>query len=199
MPGTDARLEQQLRFLIEIDRLKQVVRRTLLADGSRYENDAEHSWHLVAYAIVLAEYAPVALDLARVLRMVALHDVVEVDAGDTFLYDDAANADKVDRERRAADRLFGLLPADQATELRAVWEEFEERSTPEAKFAASLDRVQSLMSNFAARGASWRAHGVTADRIMAKNRHIAEGAPRLWDVVQATLADAVAQGWLAAR
>ncbi len=194
----DGRLAQQLRFLIEIDRLKAIVRRTYLVDGSRRENDAEHSWHLAAYAIVLAEHAAPGVDLLRVVKMVTIHDVVEVDAGDTFLYDEAANADKAERERRAADRLFGLLPGEQGAEIRGLWEEFEARRTAEAKFAAALDRVQSLMNNLATQGRSWREHGVTADRILARNRHIGEGAPALWEYVRAALAEAVAEGWLAA-
>jgi putative hydrolase of HD superfamily len=196
MSPTDGRLERQLQFLLELDKLKQIVRRTYLTDRSRLENDAEHSWHLAVYAMVLIEHAPAGVDRLRVLQMVVVHDVVEIDAGDTFLYDDAANADKAERERRAADRIFALLPADQASAVRRLWEEFEARATPEAKFAAAVDRLQSLMNNLATKGASWREHGVTAGQILARARYIGDSAPALWAHVQSAIQEAVAQGFV---
>lgn len=188
------RLAAQIDFLLEADRLKSVLRRGHLADGSRLENSAEHSWTLALMAIVLAEHAAEPVDLATVVRMVVIHDVVEVDAGDTYVYDDAANSDRAERERRAADRLFGLLPPDQAAELRALWDEFEEGSSPEARFARSLDRFAGFLLNHASGGRSWRDHGVTADRIFDRNRTVGDGAPALWDEVRRRLARAVEEG-----
>jgi putative hydrolase of HD superfamily len=181
-----SRLAQQVEFIVEIDKLKQVYRRTWLIDASRHENDAEHSWHLGVMAVLLVEHArSPQLDLLRVLKMVLIHDLVEIDAGDTFAYDDAAAVDKADRERAAAERLFHLLPSDQAAEFRSVWDEFEARRTPEAQYAAALDRFQPML------------HGITADRVLARNQSMAEGSPALWQYAQQFVADAVAQGYLA--
>ncbi|MFO7278863.1 MAG: HD domain-containing protein [Thermoanaerobacterales bacterium] len=192
--GATDRLAAQVGFVLEADRLKSVLRRGHLADGSRLENSAEHSWTLALMAIVLAEHAAEPVDLATVLRMVVVHDIVEVDAGDTYVYDDAANSDRAEREERAADRIFGLLPPDQAAELRALWDEFEHGSSPEARFARSLDRFAGFLLNHASGGRSWRDNGVTADMIHARNERIGDGAPALWDEVRRRLADAVAEG-----
>ena len=163
----EGRLERQLQFVMEIDKLKQVQRRTWLTDGTRTENAAEHSWHLALMCLLLHEYAADRnLDSLRVLQMLLVHDLVEIDAGDTFVYDEAAAIDKESRERAAADRIFGLLPPDQAGEMRSLWEEFEARQTPEARFAASLDRLQPILHNYHTQGRAWRDHGVTADRVL---------------------------------
>ena len=192
------RLQQQLRFILEIDRLKQVFRQTYLLDGSRKENDAEHSWHLAVMAMLLAEHAAGdGIDVPRVMKMVLVHDLVEIDAGDTFCYDEAGNATKAAREQAAADRLFALLPADQGAEIRSLWEEFEARATPEARFAAALDRLQPLLHNLHTEGRAWREHGVTAEMVIARNRHIADGAPALWALVERLIRAAVAKGHLA--
>jgi putative hydrolase of HD superfamily len=191
------RLADQVRFILEIDRLKCVFRQTVLLDRSRRENDAEHSWHLALMAVVLAEHAREPVDVGRVVRMVLVHDLVEIDAGDTFCYDEEGARDKAEREERAAERVFGLLPADQAGEFRALWDEFEAMETPEAKFAAALDRFQPLLHNAYTRGMAWRKHWVTADQVTARNAHIADGAPALWDLAQRLIRDAVAQGHLA--
>lgn len=141
--GVDpSRLRRQLDFILEIDKAKAVLRRSRLLDGSRRENDAEHAWHLAVMALVLAEYANEPIDLSRVVKMLLVHDIVEIDAGDTFIYDDSDPAAKAERERQAAHRIFGLLPADQQQELLALWEEFEARRTADARFAAALDRLQ---------------------------------------------------------
>ncbi len=191
------RLEQQLRFLIELDRMKQIVRQTILIDGSRQENDAEHSWHMAVMAVLLAEYAvEPGLDLLRVLKMVLIHDVVEIDAGDTFVYDTAGYAHKAERERKAADRIFGLLPPDQGAEIRDLWEEFEAQETPEARYAAALDRFHPLLHNVETEGGAWRKHGITSDRVIDRNRHIAEGAPLLWEYAHARIREAVERGHL---
>jgi carbamoyl-phosphate synthase large subunit len=198
MDTETSRLAQQVEFIVEIDKLKQVYRRTWLIDASRHENDAEHSWHLGVMAVLLVEHArSPQLDLMRVLKMVLIHDLVEIDAGDTFAYDDVAAVDKADRERAAADRLFNLLPTDQAAEFRAVWDEFEARQTPEAQYAAALDRFQPMLHNYRTQGKAWQEHGITADRVLARNRSMAEGSPALWQYAQQFVADAVAKGYLA--
>ena len=197
MPQDKTRLHQQLGFVIEIDRLKQVLRRTVLTDRSRHENSAEHSWHLAVMAILLEEYANESIDLGRVLRMVLVHDLVEIDAGDTFCYDSPANDDKEERERRAADRLFGLLPPDQGAELRGLWEEFEARESAEARFAAALDRLQPMLHNYVTSGHSWRKHGIVSGQVLERNRPIEDGAPALWELAKRFLGDAVERGYLA--
>lgn len=193
----DARLDAQIRFAIEIDKVKHVLRQTDLMDGSRRENDAEHSWHLGVMAMLLVEHAAGDVDLARVVRMVLIHDLVEIDAGDTFCYDVEGAKDKAEREQAAAERIFGMLPGDQAAEFRALWDEFEARGTPDAKFAASLDRLQPLLHNYHTQGAAWRRHGIVRSQVVAHNRHIAEGAPALWDYARRLIDSAVARGYLA--
>jgi putative hydrolase of HD superfamily len=190
------RLRQQIAFLLEIDKVKQVVRQTLIADGSRRENDAEHSWHLAIMAGILTEYGPPGLDLSRVLRMLLAHDLVEIDAGDTYCYDAAACLTQRDRELKAAGRIFNLLPADQASELRGLWDEFEARETAEARFAAALDRVQPVLLNYHTRGKAWLARGVTRGQVIERNRHIERGAPALWAYVRSLIDDAVERGYL---
>ena len=191
------RLEQQIDFIVEIDKLKHVLRRTYLVDGKRRENSAEHSWHLAAMAVLLSEYAQEELDLARVVKMLLLHDVVEIDAGDTFAYDEAAHADKNERERRAAERIFNLLPADLAGEVFALWEEFEEGETPEAKYAEALDRFQPILLNYGSGGIAWQEHGISSEQVIARNRHIEAGAPVLWTYVRGLIDRAVSSGRLA--
>ncbi|MBW3572043.1 MAG: HD domain-containing protein [Gemmatimonadetes bacterium] len=195
--GTDPRLDRQLRFLLEIDRLKGILRQTRVLQGARPENSAEHSWHLALCAVLLAEHAPPGTDLGRVLRMVLVHDVVEIDAGDAFCYDPAANVGKEERERMAAERIFGLLPDDQARELSALWQEFEAAQTADARFAVALDRLQPLLLNFQHQGGSWRANAVTHDRVLARMAPIRAGAPQVWPFVVRLLDEAVARGYLA--
>ncbi|MGY8827553.1 MAG: HD domain-containing protein [Candidatus Latescibacterota bacterium] len=191
------RLEEQMAFILEVEGLKQIFRQTLLPGDKRPENDAEHSWHLSLMAIVLTEHARVPdLDLLQVLKMVLIHDVVEIDAGDTFAYDTVGNEDKEEREKAAADRLFNLLPEEQALELRALWDEFEERVTPEAQYAAALDRLQPLLLNFHTEGAAWRRHGVKKAQVIARNEHIGEGAPALWQYARKMIDKAVECGYL---
>ncbi len=192
------RFEQQLRFIQEIDRLKQIFRRTYLIDSSRRENDAEHSWHLAVMAMLLSEYAAAPqLDVSRVIKMALVHDLVEIDAGDTYLYDEHAGEDKSERERRAADRIFGLLPDEQAIELRALWEEFEARATPEAKFALALDRFQPLYHNYRTKGISWQEHGITSQQVLRRLSVMQDGAPQLWDYAQRLIRESVEHGYLA--
>jgi putative hydrolase of HD superfamily len=193
-PAGDGALARQVHFLLEADRLKGVLRQTLLLDRSRRENSAEHSWHLALMALVLRAHAPDDLDLGAVLGMLAVHDLVEIDAGDTFLYDEAGAATKAEREAAAADRLFGLLPPEQARDLRALWEAFEARQSPEARFAAALDRLQPLLHNVHTGGASWRAHGIRRSQVEARARQIAEGSPALGDLAARLIAEAAARG-----
>lgn len=191
MASDAERLDRQLHFLMEIDRLKQVFRQSYVTDASRKENDAEHSWHFALFAIVLAEYANEPLDIHRVVRMALVHDIVEVDAGDVIVYDTAARARQAVAEKAAADRLFGMLPPEQAAEFRALWEEFEVRQTPEARFAAALDRLQPLMLNVHTGGRSWREHGITKDRVLARNAMIGEGSETLWHYARRMIEEAM--------
>jgi putative hydrolase of HD superfamily len=183
-PTPADRLDRQLAFIRELDRLKSVLRRTSLIDRSRRENTAEHSWHLTAMALALAEYAPAGADLTHVVELLIVHDIVEIDAGDTFAFDATANLDKADRETAAAARLFGLLPSDVGDRLRARWEEFEANETPSARFANALDRMQGLIVNDApGDGGTWKLHGVTRSQVLARMAPIELGAPALWPVV----------------
>ncbi len=157
------------------------MRRTLLADESRREDSAQHSWHIATMALILSEYAQCEkLDLLKVIKMALVHDLVEIDAGDTFCYDTLGNESKLQREKLAADRIFGVLPPDQAGELHDLWEEFEARRTPEARFAAALDRLQPILNNHATDGKVWRANGIQKHQVLERNRHMEEGAPELW-------------------
>lgn len=190
------RLSQQLAFLLEIDKLKAIARQTLISNGSRREGDAEHCWHVSLFAFILAEYGPPNLDLDRTIRMLLVHDLVEIDAGDTYCYDTSAVATQVDREARAADRIFSLLPSDQGKEVRALWEEFEARQTSEAKFAAALDRVQPVLLNYHTQGRAWQEHNISRAQVIARCGHIAHGSPQLWEYISAMIDDSVAKGYL---
>ena len=194
--GLDGRLARQLGFLLEADRLKAVVRGNRIADGSRRENTAEHSWHLALFALVLREWAVGEVDTWRVVQMLVLHDLVEIECGDTPLHDAAAAAGQAGRERLAADKVFGLLPDDQAREMRGLWEEFEAAATPDAKFAKALDRLQPVLLNHAVGGGTWTDYAVDEARVRRLTGRIADGSPVLWDAAQAVFADAVARGWL---
>jgi putative hydrolases of HD superfamily len=191
------RLERQLAFVRELDQLKQVLRRTRLPGNERRENAAEHSWHAAMVAVALVEHADEAVDLGRVVRMLLVHDVVEIDAGDTFLYDAAAAADQAEREQRAAERIFGLLPPDQGGALRALWEEYESGASPDARYARAVDRLVPILLNFATGGAGWREHGVRAGDVLARNAGIEQGSARLWTYTRELVAEAVAKGYLA--
>lgn len=180
------RLSAQFAFLMEADRLKQVLRATTLADGSRHENSGEHSWHLTLYALVLADQAGPGVSIDRVIRMLILHDLVEIDAGDAPIHGDHDPVLQAERERLAADRIFGLLPRDIGDDLRALWEEFEAAETPDAVFAKSLDRVQPVLHNIASGGGSWTSYNVTLDQLETRvGAKVARGAPQIWDYVRA--------------
>jgi putative hydrolase of HD superfamily len=195
---TIERMEQQIQFIVEIDKLKQVVRQTYLTDASRHENSVEHSWHLALMAMVLAEHAnDPDIDLNRVIKMVLVHDLVEIDAGDTFLYDNKHSESKIDREEAAADRLFNMLPTDQAGMFRKLWDEFEARETRDAKFANALDRLQPMLHNVITKGKSWQHHGIKKSQVIKKNSPMQEGTVSLWDYISGLLDDAVEEGFLA--
>jgi putative hydrolase of HD superfamily len=187
----DGDLADRLRFLLELDRLKGILRRSLVLAGERRENSAEHSWHLALFALVLAPHADEAVDLARVLPMLLLHDVVEIDAGDTYIYDEAALALKAETERRAADRIFSLLPGPEGIPLRELWEEYERQDTADARFAHSVDRLQPLLLNLVSGAVSWREHGVPAERVREINSRMATGSADLWAAASALIDDAV--------
>lgn len=185
MKNATKRLQQQIEFILEIDKLKQVMRRTPLLDKSRNENDAEHSWHLAMLAMILAEYASPEVNVNRVIRMLLIHDLVEIDAGDTFLYDESPAASlKDERELNAAKRIYGLLPDDLSLELMELWKEFEERKTEDAKFAAGLDRLQPLLHNYFTGGGAWASHNVSADKVIAKKYLIEEASQILGSLAE---------------
>ncbi|MFI7438504.1 HD domain-containing protein [Nonomuraea indica] len=190
------RLHAQITFAVEIDKLKRIIRRNLLMDGSRRENDAEHSWYVSMLAMVFAEHAPPGTDIQRVVAMLMVHDLVEIDAGDTFVHDAVAVAAQAEAERAAADRIFALLPADQAAGLRQLWEEFEARETPEARFARALDRFAPLLANHNTQGGTWPLFKVTADQVMRNVRLIEEGSPSLGAYAIDLVRRSVSMGYL---
>ena len=178
------RLQKQMEFILEVDKVKQIVRQTYLTDGSRKENDAEHSWHLALMAVLLKEYANEEVELAKVIPMVLIHDLVEIDAGDTYAYDSVGLATQRERETKAADRIFGMLPEDQGKRFRDLWEEFEAYETAEAKFAHVLDNCQPLILNDASGGKSWKEHTVRKSQIYKRNEHTAEGSREIWEYMK---------------
>ncbi|NEY30692.1 HD domain-containing protein [Streptomyces sp. PRKS01-65] len=194
--STPDRLRRQIEFIIEVDRLKDIFRQSPLLAADRKENDAEHSWHLALMTLVLAEYADEPIDTSKVLALVVLHDLVEIYAGDTFLYDTAAAADQEAREQQAADRLFAILPPDQRDRFRALWEEFEERRTPEARFAKAMDRLQPLLLNYGNRGGTWRTPGVTENDVLARKSVIKDASAELWEYARELIRTGAANGWV---
>ncbi len=190
------RFDQQIRFILEIDKLKSVVRQSYLLDGTRRENSAEHSWHVALMGLLLAEYAEQPVDLLRTMKMLLIHDIIEIDAGDTYCYDEVGVTDQSTRENAASERLFGLLPEDQMEEFRELWVEFEEQSTPEAKFAATIDRLMPLLHNYHTEGRSWREHGIRVDQVSARNEVMKDGSLQLWKFAMSLIDDAVDKEYL---
>ncbi|MDF2536998.1 MAG: hypothetical protein K0S76_19 [Herbinix sp.] len=188
------RLDQQMNFILEVDKLKSIIRQNYLMDGSRRENDADHSWHLALMCAILSEHANEKINVVKTITMVLIHDLVEIDAGDTYAYDELANVSKRDRERKAADRIFHLLPEDQAAEIRSLWDEFEEGSTPEAKFANTLDKMLPLLLNAGSDGKSWKEHGVTLSQVLKRNEKTHEGSEALWEYELGIINKHVANG-----
>lgn len=188
------RLQKQMDFIVEMDKTKQIIRQTYLSDGSRKENDAEHAWHLALMTYLLREYAEKEIDIAKTMLMVLIHDLVEIDAGDTYAYDEKGNLDKEEREKKAAARIFPILPIDQAQELQKLWEEFEENQTPEAKFAHTMDNLQPLLLNDASGGKSWQEHQVELTQVLKRNEHTKEGSQVLWDYARECIDKNVERG-----
>ena len=193
---SEERLKKQLEFLVEIDKMKNVLRRTLIVDGSRRENDAEHSWHLAMLAMVLEEYSEREINISRVVRMCLVHDLVEVYAGDTFAYDEKGYEDKFARETAAADKLFSMLPTEQGEEFRALWEEFDEAQTADAMYAAAMDRLQPMMNNFLTDGHTWKEGKVTSDKVLDRMQPIKKATPELWQVVEYIVSTSIERGIL---
>lgn len=191
-----ANILKQIEFIKEIDKLKYIQRKTRLFNSDRNENDAEHSWHLAVMAIVLAEHSNVPVDVLKVVKMVLIHDIVEIDAGDTFIYDTQKSHSNTDDERLAANRIFGMLPAEQASELIAIWEEFEAGETGEAKFARSMDRLEPLLQNSSNNGGTWKEFGVKYEQVYAKKKVIREGSEALWAYAEGLINESVEKGIL---
>jgi len=190
------RLKRQLAFIVEIDQVKNILRKTKLFSGSRFENDAEHSWTVCVMAAILQEHANFAVDIGKVIRMLLIHDIVEVDAGDVFLYSPQRQQTR-GAEEKAAERIFGLLEGDQKQEYIDLWREFEDRQSNEAKFAAVFDRLEPVLQNWLNEGSSWKEHGIRRSQVLEKNRIIAEGSAELWELAQYLINDSVARGYLA--
>ena len=193
------RLQQQMQFILEVDKLKKIMRQTYLADGSRKEEDADHSWHLALMCALLFEHAKEPIDVLKTIKMVLIHDIVEIDAGDTYAYDKSGNETKREREERAADRIFNLLPQDQAQEMRDLWEEFEACQTADARFAAAMDRIQPLLGNYWTNGKVWKENHIDYSQVYARNAVTRKIVPELWEQVDAFLQDAVQKGMLTDR
>ena len=194
MEKKEERLKKQMDFLLEADKLKFITRQTYLSDGKRKENDGEHSWHLALMAVLLSEYSNEKVDLIKVITMVLIHDIVEIDAGDTYAYDAVGNQSKREREVKAADRIFNILPEDQAKKFRQLWEEFEAYETPEAKFAHVCDNVQPLMLNDATDGLAWREHDVKKSQVLQRNRRTGEGSQVMMEYINQILDKNVESG-----
>jgi putative hydrolase of HD superfamily len=193
---TSLELQQKIAFLVELDELKQIFRETVLIKDLRQENDAEHSWHIAMMVILLSDYSDAEIDVLRTVKMALIHDIVEIDAGDTFCYDAHDREEKRVKEREAAKRLFGMMPDEQAKEYILLWEEFEEMETPEARFAATVDRLQPLLLNFNTRGHAWLKHGVTRSQVIERNKHIAKGSATLWEFAKWLIDESVQRGYL---
>lgn len=190
------RLKKQIEFIVEIDKLKNIYRQTYVLHENRKENDAEHSWHIALMAFLLAEHSNTEIDVLKTMKMLLIHDIVEIDAGDTYCYDTEGYKDKAEREQKAADRIFGILPDDQRDEMQDLWHEFEEMKTPESKFAAVLDRIQPLTLNYRKDGISWQEHDVKKDMVLERNKHVADGSEEIWQYVLELLDDAHKKGMI---
>ena len=192
------RLDQQLRFTAEIDKMTSILRRTMLIDGSRRENDAEHSWHIAVMALIFEEYATEPVDISRAIKMCVVHDLIEIYAGDTFAYDAAGNKDKAEREAAAADKLFAQLPQEQGADIRALWEEFDTMQTADAKYAACMDRLQPFLHNTLTGGHTWVESGTVRPSVEKRMAVIKDFMPEVYKWVEKNIDNAVAQGWLKA-
>ena len=197
LPWQSGRFQKQIEFILEADKLKHTLRQTILVNKSRRENSAEHSWHIALSVLVLSEYAEdKEIDVFRVVKMLLLHDLVEIDAGDTYCYDDQGREDQAQREAIAADRIFNLLPEDQARFFRDLWDEFETRETDESRLANALDRLLPFLINYFTQGQSWQEHDVQSNQVVSRMQPVEDGSPYLWNYVKALLDDAVSKGYL---
>lgn len=183
------RLEQQVQFIREVDKLKTINRQTYITGGVRKENDAEHSWHLALMVFLLSEYANSGIDVLKTMGMLLIHDIVEIDAGDTYAFDQEGAKSKEEREMKAADRIFSILPEDQSINIRELWDEFEKEETMEAKFANAIDKIQPILLHDLSEGKSWREHKVTLDKILKRNERTADGSKELWDYARIIIDD----------
>lgn len=199
MLNINERLQKQISFVLELDKMKALYRQTYVLNEDRKENDAEHSWHLAVMAFLLAEYSNEPVDVLKVMKMVLIHDVVEIDAGDTYCYDEEGYRSKAEREEKAAQRLFGLLPEDQKKESYDLWREFEENSTAESKFANLLDHIQPLLLNYTKNGISWKEHGIFSDQVRKRNLNSAQASDDIADLIEKIISDAEDQGFLKTR
>jgi putative hydrolase of HD superfamily len=191
------RFNHQITFLLELDKLKEIKRQSRIIPSLRRENSAEHSWHIAIMALVLGRDYGKDVDLSRVVTMLLLHDIVEIDAGDTYAYDQEGYQDKEEREQEAAARIFGLLPPDQAETLRTTWEEFEQGASREARFAHSMDRLMPLLHNYYSQGSTWKSHGTCKSQVQNRMAKIREASPELWEFAENLIDRAVSQGYLA--
>ncbi len=197
MPDQSGRFKRQIDFILEADKLKNTLRRTILTDRSRHENSAEHSWHIALLALVLSEYAAGdTIDVFRVLKMLLVHDLVEIDAGDTYCYDDQGRQDQTRRELQAADRIFNILPEDQARSFLKLWEEFEAGETPESRLANALDRLQPFLHNYFTEGQTWQENNIKSSQVVSRMQPVEEGSPFLWEYIEALIEDAIMKGYL---
>ncbi len=198
IPDQIQRLQQQVEFMLEIDKLKHILRRTILTDRSREENSAEHSWHIAIAVFLFSEYAQDQnIDWYRVVKILLVHDLVEIDAGDTYCYDHQSRKDQAQREQKAAERIFKILPLDQSRSFRELWDEFENRETPESKYANALDRFQPFLQNYATKGQIWRENNITRCQVKDRMQPMFDGAPLLWNLVELLIDDAVQKKYLA--
>jgi len=193
----DERLNKDIQFILELDKMKSILRQTTLMDGSRRENDAEHSWHISVMAMVLSEYANEKIDLCKVIKMLLIHDLVEIYAGDTFCYDMEGNKSKKERELEAADKIFGMLDEDKGRELRSLWDEFEEMKTNEAVFAAAMDRMEPLFSNYYSDGGTWKKFNISKEQVYKRIEPIKYASDELWQFVVNMIEDAIKKGYIA--
>ena len=197
IPDQSGRFKKQIDFILEADKLKSTLRRTVLLDRSRPENSAEHSWHIALLALVLSEYAAGdAIDIFRVVKMLLVHDLVEIDAGDTYCYDDQGRQDQAQRELQAADRIFNILPEDLAQSFLELWKEFEARQTPESRLANALDRVQPFLHNYYTEGQTWQENDIQSSQVVARMHPVEDGSPFLWKYIEALIEDAILKGYL---
>lgn len=191
------RFKSQIEFIAEVDKLKKIQRRTMLLDRSRQENSAEHCWHIALMVLVLSEYADEDdLNLLQVTKLLLVHDLVEIDADDTYCYDEIGGQDQKIRETKAADRIFNILPPDQAASFRSLWDEYETRETPESRFANALDRLQPLLHNYFTRGHTWKKYGIRKNQVIKRMKPVDEGSHFLWNYVSSLIDDAVEKGYL---